>query len=224
MIKPGHSFLQFTNTSPNKTGKLFLTDSREKDEFVSFKRVEFTGDKMRSAKNEDGSMPSFGLAGGQTPVQYFSNCNPYETARPTDPDDNRVDAIYKRFDTVQWRIIGDVSEATDVDNLRAVCQEHKTRLARFEAHQEIAQGDFSFKFIEDTLQVETFSYLTSTNLSMTGKVFGNSVTEVNLLLVSFEPVIEYLIPIFGGSTVDILKGWEMILERRVIRAARSSTW
>lgn len=226
-IKSGFSTISFTNSSnPTVSGSLVISEERGKDEFVSFKRTEWTGDRMRSAKNEDGSLPVFGLGTGGTPLQYFSNCNPNETARPTDPDDDRIDSIFKRFDTVQWRIIGDVSEAADVAKLRSVCQEHKTRLARFEAHQEIAQsGDVSYTFLTEQLQPETFSYLTTTNLSMTGRVFGDAVTEVNLLLISFEPITEYLIPLFGEpSNTDVLKGWEMILERRVIRAARSTSW
>lgn len=222
-IKPGYSFIEFTNTSPDKTGKMFISDHKYKDDYQMFKRVEFTGEKMRSAKNRDGSVPEFGVGAGGAIIQYFSNCNPNETTRPTDPDDDRIDAIHKRFDYTEWRIIGDVSKDEDVEAFRAIRKEHVTRLARFEAHQEIAQGDVSFNFLEEQLQNQTFSYLTQTNLSMSGRVFGDNVLEVNLLIISFEPVVEYLRPLFGEpSSTEILKGWEMVLQRRVVRAARST--
>lgn len=225
-IKPGLSYLEFVNSSsPTKSGKLWITDTKYKDDYQSFKRVEFTGEKLRSAKNRDGSLPSFGTGAGGVPIQYFSNCNENETARPTDPDDDRVDAIYKRFDYTEWRIVGDVSKDADVEAFRAIRKEHVTRLARFEAHQEFAQGDFSFQWIEENLQPSTFDYLQTTNLSMTGRVFGDNVQEVNLLIISFEPVVEYLRPLFGEpSTTEILKGWELVLQRRVMRAARSTSF
>jgi len=226
MIRPSGSFLDFVNSaSPSASGRLQIADHRYKDDFFAFKRIEFTGDKMRSAKNIDGSVPTFGYGAGKTPIQYFSNCNENETDRPTDPDDNRIDSIHKRFDYTEWEILGMPSEDADVEALRTVRKEHVTRFARFEAHQEIAQGDVSFAFLENELQPQVFTYMTQTNLSMTGRVFGDGVQETNLLIVAFEPITEQLIPLLGEpSTTDILRAWRLVLQRRIYRAARSTTF
>lgn len=206
------------------TGTLLIEDFQEEDDFVPFERLEFSGELLRRAKNPDGSLPSIGYLSGRRPVQYFSNCNPNERDRPLDPDDNRLDQIYRRWDIKRWTIVGDTSENADVNAFYSIARAHKILRQRFEAHQTKVRGDVSIDWLENVAQLEDFSYLQVTTLSMQGRCFGNSVTEINLLVKSFTPVVDFEIPNLDGTTSDILKGYQLVVERWVNKAASATTF
>lgn len=226
-IKPDGSEISFTNTSPNVSGTLYLIDMKYEDLYRMFQRHEYKGETQRQAKNVDGSVATFYLVNGGRPIQFFSDCNANERARNLDPDDNRIDNIYRRFDITRWVFFGEASEKSDIDAFRQVHQDHLTRRARFDAHMEIARGDVSIDFINEELIPETFSFMSSTGLTLSGRPFGEegvAVSQANLLIERFQPILEYEVPSLDGSTSDCLLGYEIVVERLVQRAARSSSW
>lgn len=141
-----------------------------------FERVEFSNEKLRAAKNVDGSKSIFiDLFGGKV-VQFASTCNTYNTVRPIGPDDANVDDIKKRWDIRKYSLSGDVNNTGSVQTLQAYHQVHKTYLTRFQAHIQQSGMDLSYTALV-ALQAETFSYLTSTGLS----IYGNPITPIGTL-------------------------------------------
>ena len=191
---------------------------------VPFKRPEFAHQRLLDAPNVDGSKPVINYLIGNRPVQYFTNCNPNETARALTPDDSVIDSVYQRFDTRRYEIVGLYSSpASQVNKIDNISKAHQVLLAQFATHQEIAaSGNVSFHYLTTVSQAETFSYLTTTYLSVSGPALGAYSPENNLILTDFKPDVTHEIP--SGANAGVWKVWKATLENRVIKAAEGGTW
>jgi hypothetical protein len=157
---------------------------------MPFIRPEFLGEKLRTAKNVDGSTPVYSYLSGNRVVQYFTGCNSNETLRPVTPDDSRVGDIYWRFDILNMYVALDANDNSAVDQIGAIAKSHEVLLAEFEAHKEIASGDVSYDWLV-TMQSETFSYLTTTPYSIAGASAGAYSGTSNILVLDFKTNVEY---------------------------------
>lgn len=223
-IKIPGSIITLATTTPALSATFTITDFRYRRDKIYFTRPEFSGEKLRAAKNVDGSSPVyFQLSGGRI-AQFFTNCNVNETTRPTDPDDSRIDSIFCRWDITRFYITADANDQSVVDTLGSLAATHLVLLAEHDAHLEIARsGDVSFPFLE-AMQEENFSYLTNTTLSIAGNSAGGFSGQTNLLITNFQTDVIHEDTPFGTTDKELLSGFQIEIEKRVLRSMRSSSF
>lgn len=218
-IKPPQQPLTFSSSSPSFSAPVKINVLSYEDVIEPYVRQEFMADRLRQLENADGSRPVFDELSGNRPLQYISGCNTNDTLRPTGPDTNNIDLIYKRWDIRRWHIVGDPSQATSIPNISIIAQAHKAAMAKFDTHKELAQnGNIDYLYALNVLQPEAFTYLTTTVFSMSGGIAGGTVN--NLLIVDFRPDVE----VFDNFKNLLLYGFEMTLEVRALSNARSDTF
>lgn len=179
-------------------------------EFVvePFDRVEYSNPKLRSAPTSSGAQPMIVNTFGNKPIQLASSCTG-DSARPLIPDDSNINSIKQQFNIDRYTISGSPSVAAQVDALYTVAKAHIKLLSKFQLHLEKANMELSYTALV-AMQSETFSYLTSTGLDMTGASLGGTVSDV--LITKFSPGVAYLI----SSSGSMIKDWSMTVEVRTI--------
>ena len=211
-ILPSGSTVTFTLSGSSSELVVDSVNYTPTSEF--FDRNEFSNDRLKQAKNSDGSSPIFiTLAFGKI-AQLTSTCTS-TTARPIVPDDANIDDIKKKFVIKRWTLKGDTSLDWNTEVLKTFATQHKILLDRFKHHQDRVGMDISYDALI-TLQAETFSYLTTTGLTMTGNSVG---TQTDLLITEFSFDVDEEQP----SPSLILKSWNLTLENRVIASASASS-
>lgn len=221
---PG-SEITLATTSPALSATFTITDFKYIHERQPFQRGEFLGDRLRSAKNIDGSTPVYWSLSGNRPVQFFTNCNPNETERPLDPDDARIDNIYWRWDITRFYISADANDNPNVvDIISSLAKSHQGLLAEFDVHIEIGRSaDVSFPFLV-AMQSESFSYLTTSTLTIGGDSSGEFAGSTNLLITKFQGDVEYDDKIYGSDDVELMSSFTLEIEKRILRSARTATF
>jgi len=164
-----------------KTGsediQLYVEEIREIPlEIDAFDRPEFSHDRLRSAKNSDGSSPVFIQLFGGRVAQLFTTCGNVNTTRSVLPDDSVVSQIKRRWDIRRWTITGSISTAQTVAKLADQAEQDRIKFARYQAHIQEVGMDISYQRLLE-LQAETFSYLQTTSLSM----YGNALPPMGYL-------------------------------------------
>lgn len=225
-ILPAGSLITITNSAGPVVANVAVQSIKYKTIRKHFERAEFTHDKLLGAPNENGSRPVIQSFGDNRLVQFMSPCNPDDTVRPLTPDDDDIDNIYKRFDIKQWQCEGDISIGSEVDKLFVMARDHQVFLGRFDAYQSISRGNVSYVYLTGTLQPETFSYLTSTTISVSGNVFGAG-TFTNVLIT--DAVADYAtsIPANAADTPGtslIYSRWSMTFEQWSLVPAASLSY
>lgn len=220
MILPRGEILTFTQTSPSSvTANVLVADIKYRNDVVLFERPEFSNERLRQAKNTDGSVPIIQQLQGGRVYQFMPTCGSANTVRPLGPDDANVDNIFKRFVIKRYELTGLPSSPTEIDKLFAIAKDHRIRLARFEAHQAEARADVSYNFLI-SLQSDNFTYLTSTSLSMASLALGAANPETHMLITEFSPGVEYSVPNdAGGTSVTLIRNWSCVIENRIIQPA-----
>lgn len=176
--------------------------------YIPFERMEFDNTKLRDAKTANGERRVIiELLGGKS-AQIVTSCAS-TTAVPLVPNTETVfNLVNKRFNFVRFSVTGDISEATAVNSLFTTAQAHQALLARFDAHIKRASGDISYEDLI-AMQAETFSYLTTTSVTITGTAVD--IAGSNVLITSMEVNNEASIPVDG-----FFKTYNLTLEIRTI--------
>lgn len=217
MISPFESLITFSGAV---TASVYiLSYSTEKDKEF-FQRLEFSNKLLQEALEIDGAIPqSVTSATGQ---RYFRDitCDTDPTPRSNLTDDALLDSINQKFEIQRYNIGGATSNVTDVDAIDALFDEHLRRRTRFEAHLNEVRNYVSVTHLEE-MQDETFSYLTTTNLTMTGNVTQN-VAKNHLLIRRYVPDVDFEYDDGSGNLV-LYKTFTMTLERLTIKPASSVT-
>lgn len=216
-IKPAGSILTFTSSETDYPVVIEDIQFQFNSEF--FQRAEFEHNKLRSAKNTDGSIPIYITLFAGKIVQLTATCSGSVEARPLTPDDDSVDDINQRFDIKRYTIKGGPSLAANVDALYSISVAHKVFWDRFQGHQQAVSLDISYDDLV-TLQAEDFSYLTTVDLTMAGNSLAS--TESNMLIRSFNVGVEYEIPAASGPST-LYKSWSMVVENITIVPADSES-
>jgi len=190
-----------------------------------FIRSEWTNELQRKVKEIDGSSAIFDYTAKNKPFEIFTGCGP-ETPRPTVPDDvsGNLTHIFQRFDTVHYEIKGIDSLPAQVDSLNSLAKAHQALLSEFEAYLAYVKSDISIVQL-NAIKLWTFSYLTSTTLTLSGRSLGAYDPQSNCLITKFsmEPTIEY--PANSANTTSVLyKSFTMEVENRVIVPLEQATW
>ena len=208
MIKPSGSTITFGSTT------LFVDDAQFEFTSEFFDRNEFEHEKLRTAKETNGTIPIFlPLFGGRI-VQIITTCTHEPMARPVTPNDTAVDQIKQRFDIRRYTLKGLPSLSSNVSTVETTAMAHKVLLDRFQAHIAEVALDISYELLI-SLQSETFSYLTGTGYTITGNSLLGS--ESNMIIRSFSTSCEYEIP--GGATY---RSWNAVVDNLVIVPASNT--
>lgn len=219
-ILPRGSIITLSQTSPGVvSSNVLVNEIRYRNDIVLFERPEFSNERLRQAKNTDGSVPIFQQLQGGRVAQFMPNCGSANTVRPLAPDDANIDNIFKRMVIKRYELVGLPSSPTEIDKVFAIAKAHKILRARFDAHQAKARADVSYNFLI-AMQAETFSYMTATTLSMASLALGVYTPETNMLITDFQPGVEYAV--FNeeaGSSITLIRGWSATLESITIQPA-----
>lgn len=209
-IKPSGSIIVINGNS------LILDDVSLGKEHQNFDRLEFSADRLRKAKSSTGVNPVYLSLFGGGVSQISTSCGGGSNSRPVVPDDIYNPGLaneQQRFNITRYTLKGLPSLASSVAGLQTLAQTHQGLLAKFEAHIKATSLDVSYDYLI-TQQSETFSYLTSTGITMSGNSVG---TVSNILVVSFSGSVEYEIP----SPAQILRSWSAQIDVRTITAANA---
>lgn len=177
-------------------------------EFIieKFDRLENSNVKRREAPTTTGAKPLLGTTFGGKPIQLASTCTG-DVIRPLGPDDDNINTIKRRFNITRYTIAGAPSYATQVDAIHALAIVHAQKLDRFDLHLEKLQMELSITKIE-TLRSETFSFLLTTGLNLTGISIGGTLTSALIYRFTSSPA--YLI----SSSGALVKDWTAVVDIR----------
>jgi hypothetical protein len=213
-LNPAGSTLLLTIPACSLSATLIVESLSYAPSFEEFDRMEFDNERLRSARNLCGQKRQIieNLAG--TPIQIVTSCGD-TTQVPLGPNsDTNFNNIKKRFDVLRFEIQGATSEAEDVNTLYTVARDHQARLARFKHYlARSSGGDTPYETLI-ALQSETFSYLTSTGMTIAGTSLENS--ESNMLITSLNIENTLSIPTGTPGVHEFYKTFKVTIEQRVI--------
>lgn len=178
MPNPSGTPITLSNTSP--AWRITMAGDRVSYgvDLEPFDRSEFSHERLRQAKNTDGSSPVFIQLFGGKVAQLMSTCGSANTVRPVTPDDTVITSIKRRWNIKRYTLTGQANLDSLSHHLLPLAQSHRIALGRFQAHLAEVSSDVSYSRLL-TLQTETFSYLTTTTLSM----YGPSISPIGKLSV-----------------------------------------
>lgn len=176
-LLPLGRFATFSLSASSST--LYIREINFDTESTLFTRSEKSHETLKNAPENTGNMPTFSQSLNGAPVQFIYGGA--TTARNLTPDDSIIDQIEQKFFFNRYTISGTISGASDIALMFTWAAQHKALQDKFEAYQKKINDKISFQLLT-TLGGETFSYLTTTGLSLTGSTLGNL---NNLLIRSF---------------------------------------
>ncbi len=181
-----------------------------------FTRPEFDRRQLKDAPESTGAIPTYAQTLAGMPLQIIYGGA--TTARNLTPN-NSVNLAFmeEKFFYNRYTFGGDTSLSSDTGQVFIWASMHKTLADRFDAFQKYTGDGLSY---QDLLaqQLETFSYLTATGLSVTGTTLG---TLSNCLIREFS--VNPVRDIYDGSTRKVLYRWTMTLDQLSIKSAASTT-
>lgn len=180
-----------------------------------FDRLEFSNNRLNSAKLTNGESRVITTAFGNVPVQIIPSCVTQGAINFT-PDN--PDLIKYRFNIDRIDLVGGPSNSTQVGNLLTIATDHRKRLARFENHIAKASLDVSYATLI-TMQSETFSFITSTGISISGNPLNETLSDVLIVNYTFSP--EWEVKQADGSNL-LVRSWTATVEKRTISLASAS--
>lgn len=195
---------------------LYVREINFDTESTLFSRTEKSHDVLKQAPESTGNMPTYAQSLIGAPVQFIYGGA--TTARNLTPDDSVIDQIEQKFFFNRYTISGTISGASDIALMFAWAAQHRVLQDRFEAYQKKINDKVSFQLLT-SLGGETFSYLTTTGLSLSSSTIGNL---SNLLIRSFS--INPVRDIQGLPTGQkILYEWSGSFDQISIGSAASTT-
>ena len=218
-IKPSATVLSYTSTGIG-SGYLYVNEITGTNAVQPFQRLEFSNPKLRSAPTSTGALPLIVQSFGNQPIQLLTTCTG-DVPRPLGPDDANISNIRQKFNITRWQIRGAANSVNDIQNqLQNTFYNHLALLNKFDTYLAELQMELSIGYLTTTLQALTFSYLTSTGLSLSGNALGfgtsGATTINNLLMTAFEYGVEYEAPIPGTANSTVLQDFSMTVEQRTI--------
>lgn len=193
---------------------LYCSEISFDTESTAFTRIEKTHDKLKNVPENTGAQPTFAQSLAGFPVQFiYSSAT---TARNLLPDDADLGAIEQKLFYNKYTLTGATSLSSDTALVFNWAAQGKTALDRFDAYQKYANDNVSYQYLV-TLAAETFSYLTTTGISLTSSTLGNL---SNVFIQSF--TVNPTRDIQGlPSGQKVLYDWTMELRQYSIKSAAS---
>lgn len=182
---------------------------------ILFTRQEYNKSILKGAPESTGAVPTYSQALSGLPVQFvYASAT---TARDQTPNNlTSLQNMEKKFFFNEYTITGDTSLSADTGLVYTWGALHKTLNDRYEAQQKYGGDGLSYQDLL-TLQAVTFSYLTTTGLSLSGSTLG---ALSNLLIQSFS--VNPTHDISGGGQTKILYEYQLTLRQIQIYAAAAT--
>lgn len=215
-IFPSGTPLVFTNAA-SASVTIYAGEISRTKIIEPFTRVEFSNDRLRAVKNTQGGEAMIVRTIANIPIQIGYTCAG-DSPRPLTPDSiANLNAINQKFVTERLTIRGLPTPIADLEVVLAQAITHQNNLQKFAYHQTKANSDISYTDLV-ALQAETFSYLTTTGVSLAGTALGG--TYLNMLIVSFDIGMTHVVKQADGTTLR-LGDWSMTIDQRAISSQGS---
>jgi hypothetical protein len=213
-IRPEGSTLIFTHAGSSLTATTIVDSLVASYVFEPFDRMEYDNDKLKSARTAGGVSPQFFSLLGGTPAQIETDCTT-DFPRPLVPNSTSTfNSVKQRFNIKRYQITGAITEASQINTLFLIAKNHRNLLAKFQNYQARSQSDSPYEDLI-LLQSETFSYLTSTGLTISGTALEFS--ESNMLITDFSMSTESAVSNNSSdSSRTYYKSFSITIENRTI--------
>ena len=174
-LRPGSAQLTYTSAAGSS---ILYVDEVVKSVLVEpFTRVEFSNDKLRSAKNDLGGQAIITTTIANTPIQVNISCTG-DSPRPLTPDSlANLNSINQRLNITRFTIRGASCPVSSLVPLTTQAFGDSKLLLKFQYHQTQANSDISYNDLVG-LQAETFSYLTGTTTALAGNCLGGTASSL----------------------------------------------
>ena len=184
-----------------------------------FTRIENDYTKQREVPDSQGAKPIIITMLGGKPLQVVTGCGD-PTPRILVPNSlSQVEQIHRRFNIKRYSIRAITNTESSSDTLYEIFEDHKKRLAAFQEHLQIPTVEIDYNSLI-SLQSETFDYLTSTGLVLSGDGLGDNNPESDMLISDLQLEVTHEIPNqSGGST--IYRAFSLTIENRTITSNAS---
>jgi len=214
-IRPGST--QISLIISGGTATLYADEITYTRDILDFDRLEFSNAKLRDAPTTTGAKPIILEAFGGQPIQLATTCT-NDVIRPLGPDDNNISSIKQRFNIQRFTIKGAPSTTANTDLVYTQALTDQNLLNTFGLYQDELNMELSITYLE-SLQSQTFSYLTTTSTSLTGPAINGTIS--NLLITEYTPDVAYEYQVAGGSTSVVARAFTLTLEQRTLTSRGS---
>ena len=198
------------------SGDVVVDSIEESFDILEFDREEYSNQRLNASPNAQGAIPSIQYAYGNVPVEIDNVCSPQAILSflPDDPDQ-----IKKKFDIKRYRISTKPSDPDVVKNIYDRFVLDRKKITKFNNY--LAKHWLNLKYSDlYALRSETFSYLTSGGIDLTGSFPSNFFSATNVLITEFTSGIDLAVKNSDGTTT-VLKSCSFTVENRVLGTASS---
>ena len=195
---------------------LYVKEINFETDSTAFTRSEYDKRTLKDAPESTGAQPTYAQTLSGLPLQFIYGSA--TTARDLTPNNStNLASMERKLFYNRYTLSGATSLSSDTGLVYTWASLHKTLDDRFNAFQKYTGDGISYQdFL--TQQAETFSYLTSTGLSLVGSTLG---TLNNLLIRSFS--VNPTRDIYDGTTRKVLYEYQLVLDQISIKSAASLT-
>ena len=187
--------------------------------YEPFDRMEFDFARLREVKVKNtGEKRLVGENLTGKPFQIVYGCSDQQAVQLIPLTETAFDLVKKRFKIKRFNITGAFNEASSVNSLFTLAATHQNFLAEFQGYQARSTGDIGYADLV-ALQAYTFSYLTSTGVTMSGTALDAS--ESNMLITSMSAETVLSIPTATPGVHEFYKTYNITIENRTIQALRA---
>jgi len=199
--------LTLTLAASGLNSTIYASDITTTFQIRDFNRDEWSNTKLQNSQDlTTGARPQIVTNSVNAPIQIaIENCG-FSNSISTGPDDANLSNILQRMNITQYDIVGAASSPTAVSALQAVYNDHKKRMDGFEFYLARLSQNISYQLLID-FRNYTFSYLTSTGLTMNDPFDLGSIS--NVLITDFS---QGLIHLDYSSQSAITKGWRLVIQ------------
>lgn len=180
-----------------------------------FTRSEFDKRTLKDAPESTGATPIFATTLSGLPVQFiYSGAT---TARDLTPNNStNLASMEEKFFFNRYTFTGDTSLSEDTALVFTWASLHKRAQDKYDAFLKYTGDGISYQDLL-TQQAETFSYLTSTGLSVAGTTLGATLTNCLIRSFSVNPTRD----LWDGTARTVLYKFQLVIDQISLQSAAS---
>lgn len=213
---PAGSMLTISTTVCGPVASLVVDTLTYAPTFEPLDRKEFDNTKQATARTSCGATRLTGENLFKKPFQVVSDCSDL-TAVPLWPnDDTTFDNVKRKFKIKEYSVIGAISADADVEELYALASNHQDQLAKFQRYLARVAEDPPYTALI-ALQSETFDYLTTTGVTISGSAMSTSEDNVLITRMSADNALVIALN-SSGSSYEYYKTYKFTFQTRQLVA------
>lgn len=206
--KPGESPLLFTLPASGLSATVYASGVDTKFTVRDFNRDEWLNSRLQGAQtllNNARPIILTNATNSQVQVAIGDGDCSFPYAVPLGPEDNNIPYILQRQNITEYSISGANSSPSAVASLQPIATAHKKLLDKFDAYLAELGQNISYERLI-ALRSETFSYLTTTGMSISG--LDINVSNVALISDFNMGTVHYNV----ATNTAITKGWSATIQ------------